>query len=82
MTDPDAEIAKRVAQVAHLEERLWAAREAAARAQRHRGELTGLLRAALADDAIGLTYRALAERTLDRIRSESDPRPNASGSPR
>lgn len=82
MTDPDAEIAKRVAQIAHLEERLWAAREAAARAQRHRGELTGLLRGALDDGAIAPAYHDLARRTLDRIRTESDPRPDAPARPR
>ena len=70
MTDPEAEVAKRVVQCGHLEAQLWTARAAAAKAQRHRGELVGLIVGALADDALTPEYRDLARRTVERIASE------------
>lgn len=64
--DVDALLARSVAQCGHLDEQL-------ARVRRHRGELTGLLRGAIADGALRDDYRDLAERTLDRLRAEGAP---------
>lgn len=64
--DVDALLARSVTQCGRLEEQL-------ARARRHRGELTGLLRGAIADGALRDDYRTLAERTLERLRAEGAP---------
>lgn len=64
--DADALLARSVTQCGHLEEQL-------ARTRRHRGELTGLLRGAIADGALRDDYRDLAQRTLDRLRAEGAP---------
>ncbi len=62
----EVEIAKRVAQVGALEEQL-------ARTRRHRGELTGWLRGAIADGALRDDYRDLALRTVERLVDDGAP---------
>lgn len=79
--DAEADLARSVAQCGVLDAQLWAAREAAARAQRHRGELVGVLVGALADDALRDDYRDLARRTLARLAAEgaASAQPSAPG---
>lgn len=61
----DIRIAK--AQTGVLENQLWSLREQLARAQRDRGALSGLVRAALRDTAISGQYADLARRVLAEV---------------
>lgn len=63
----DIRIAKLAAQTGVLENQLWSLREQLARAQRDRGALSGLVRAALRDTAISGQYADLARRVLAEV---------------
>lgn len=73
----DREIARRTVQCGVLEARVWELRAELARAQRHRGALTGLLRGALKDGALAGDYVELAQRVLEQIGAQTTtaPRP-------
>lgn len=67
MDDRDVRIAKLTTKVGDLEARIWELREQLARAQRDRGALSGLVRAALRDTAISGQYADLARRVLAEV---------------